>query len=76
MLFFVFCFLVELQEEACQNGSADAVPGTRNGARQDGQRLGSKEVTRQDRCQSGILHTHLDTDGALLGLIEAGSLAS
>ena len=42
--------------------------GTRDGARQDGQRV--EELRREVGGEAGILHAHLDADGAALGGIE------
>ena len=64
-------FLFHLQEDACEDGTADTVPGTADGARQYGKRLGSEEVAGKDGGKSCVLHTHLNADGALLGFAEA-----
>lgn len=64
-----------MQEESCQQGAGDAVPGTRNGTWQYRQRLGGEEGTCQYRCQSGVLHPHLDGQGPLFRRAEAGGAA-
>ena len=57
-----------------QNGARNAMVGARDGARQDGQ--GVEELGRQISGKTGILHTHLDADGAPLGGIEVSNLAN
>ena len=64
-------FLLKPQEESCEDCSTDAVPGTRDGARQYGQGLGGEEVACEDGGKTGVLHAHLDGDGTLLGFVEA-----
>ena len=51
------------------------MPGTTDGARQYGQRLGGKEIAGKHRGKTSVLHSHLNTDGALLGCIESGTFA-
>src|SRR5574344_830787 len=51
------------------------MPYAGDGTRQYRQRLRRKEVGGQIGGQSGILHTHLYTDGALLRYIETGHSA-
>ena len=59
---------VEAQEETCEDGSADTMPGAGDGARQYGEWLGGKEIASKYGGQTCVLHTHLDGDGAFLGL--------
>lgn len=64
-----------MQEESCQQGAGDAVPGTGDGTGQHGQGLGSEEGACQHRGQSGILHPHFDGQGPLFRRAEAGGAA-
>ena len=57
-----------------QDGARNAVVGARDGARQDGQ--GVEELGGEVSGKTGILHTHLDADGAPLGGIEVCNLAN
>ena len=66
---------VEAQEETCEDGTADAMPGARDGARQYGERLSSEEIACQYGGQTSVLHTNFDRDGTLLGLVEARNLS-
>lgn len=74
LLFLVFR-LVEEHEDAGKDGAADAVPCARDGAGKYGERLCGKEGVGKNRCQSGVLHAHLDGQGALLGGVEMERLA-
>ena len=67
--------VIPLQVDACEDRTRDAMPGTTDGARQYGERLSSEEVARENRGKTGILHSHLNTDGTLLGGIEACKFA-
>jgi hypothetical protein len=67
--------LLESQEQSGEDGAADAMPGTADGARQYGKGLGGKEITGENGCQSGVLHTHLNADGAFLGFVELSESA-
>ena len=62
---------VGAEEEACQEGTRDAMPGAGDGAGQYGERLGSEEGAGQHCGKSCILHPYLDGKGALLGFAEA-----
>ena len=66
--------LIPFQIDASQDGARNAVPGATNGTRKDGKWLGGKEVSGQDGGKTGVLHSHLDADGALLGCVEASQL--
>lgn len=66
--------MVPFQIDSGKDGAGNAVPGAADGARQYGEWLGSEEVARKHRGKTGILHSHLNTDGALLGGIEARQL--
>ena len=57
-----------------QNGARYTMVGARDGARQNGQ--GVEELRCQVGGKTGILHTHLDADGAPLGGIEVSNLAN
>ena len=63
--------MVPFQIDSGKDGARNAVPGTTDGARQYGKRLGGEEVARENRGKTGNLHSHLNTDGTLLGGIEA-----
>ena len=65
-----FPLFFRLQEQSGEDGAADAVPGAGDGAGQDGEGLCGKEGAGKHGGQSGVLHAHLDGDGALLGLVE------
>ena len=67
--------MVPFQIDSGKDGAGNAVPGAADGARQYGERLGSKEITRKHRGKTGVLHSYLNTDGALLGGIESGTFA-
>ena len=62
---------IPFQIDSGKDGARNTMPGTTDGARQYGERLGSKEIARKYRGKTGILHSHLNTDGTLLGSIEA-----
>lgn len=62
---------IPFQIDSGKDGARNTVPGTTDGARQYGERLGSEEVARENRGKTGILHSHLNTDGTLLGSIES-----
>ena len=71
IFFHAFCpisgrFLQELCPKCCA--------GATNGTRKDGKWLGGKEVSCRDGGKTGVLHSHLDADGALLGCVEASQL--
>lgn len=66
---------IPFQIDSCKDGAGNAVPGAADGARQYGKRLGSEEVARENRGKTGILHSHLNADGTLLGSIEARQLS-
>lgn len=63
--------MVPFQIDSGKDGAGNAVPGAADGARQYGERLGSKEIASKNRGKAGILHSHLNADGTLLGSIEA-----
>lgn len=65
---------VPFQVDSCKNCARNAVPGATNGTRKYGKWLGGKEVSGQDGGKTGVLHSHLDADGALLGCVEPASL--
>ena len=67
--------MIPFQIDSGKDGAGNAVPGAADGARQYGERLGSEEVARENRGKTGILHSHLNTDGTLLGSIESGTFA-
>ena len=67
--------VIPLQVDACEDRTRDAMPGAADGARQYGKRLGGEEVARKHRGKTGILHSHLNADGTLLGSIEARQLS-
>ena len=67
--------VVPFQIDSGKDGAGNAVPGAADGARQYGERLGSKEITRKHRGKTGVLHSYLNTDSALLGSIESGTFA-
>ena len=62
---------IPFQIDSGKDGARNTVPGTADGARQYGERLGSEEIARKHRGKTGILHSHLNADGTLLGSIEA-----
>ena len=62
---------IPFQIDSGKDGARNTVPGTTDGARQYGKRLGSKEIAGKNRGKTGILHSHLNADGTLLGGIEA-----
>ena len=66
--------MVPFQIDSCKDGAGNTVPGAADGARQYGERLGCEEVAGKYRGKTGILHSHLNTDGTLLGSIEARQL--
>ena len=67
--------MIPFQIDSGKDGAGNAVPGAADGARQYGKRLGSEEITRKHRGKTGILHSHLNADGTLLGCIESGTFA-
>ena len=67
--------MVPFQIDSGKDGARNTVPGTTDGARQYGERLGGKEIAGKYRGKTGILHSHLNTDGTLLGSIEARQLS-
>ena len=66
---------IPFQIDSCKDGAGNAVPGTADGARQYGKRLGREEVARKYRSKTGVLHAYLNTDGTLLSSIESGTFA-
>ena len=66
---------IPFQIDSCKDGARNTVPGTTDGARQYGEGLGSEEVACKYRGKTGILHSYLNTDGALLGGIESGKFS-
>ena len=67
--------MIPFQIDSGKDGAGNAVPGAADGARQYGERLGSEEITRKHRGKTGVLHSYLNTDGALLGSIESRKLS-
>ena len=67
--------MIPFQIDSGKDGAGNAVPGAADGARQYGERLGCEEVARKHRGKTGVLHSYLNTDGALLGSIESGTFA-
>ena len=67
--------MVPFQIDSGKDGAGNTVPGAADGARQYSERLGGEEVARKNRGKTGVLHSYLDTDGALLGSIESGTFA-
>ena len=65
---------IPFQIDSGKDGARNTVPGTTDGARQYGERLGGEKVARENRGKTGILHSHLNADGTLLGSIEARQL--
>ena len=63
--------VIPFQIDSGKDGARNTVPGTTDGARQYGERLGGEEVARKHRGKTGILHSYLNTDGTLLGSIES-----
>ena len=53
---------IPFQLDSGQDGARNTVPGPADGARQYGERLRGKEVTRENRGQTGILHSHNNTE--------------
>ena len=66
---------IPFQIDSGKDGARNTVPGTADGARQYGEGLSGEEVARENRGKTGILHSHLNADGTLLGSIEAGKFA-
>ena len=67
--------MIPFQIDSGEDGAGNTVPGAADGARQYGERLGGEEVARKHRGKTGILHSHLNADGTLLGGIEARQLS-
>mgnify|MGYP004654467207 FL=1 len=65
---------IPFQIDSGEDGARNTVPGTTDGARQYGEGLSCEEVARENRGKTGILHSHLNADGTLLGSIEARQL--
>ena len=65
---------IPFQIDSCKDGTGNAVPGAADGARQYGERLGCEEIAGKYRGKTGVLHSYLNTDGTLLGGIEACQL--
>lgn len=63
--------VIPFQIDSGKDGAGNTVPGAADGARQYGEGLGGEEIARKNRGKTGILHSHLNTDGALLSCIEA-----
>ena len=66
---------IPFQIDSGKDGAGNTMPGAADGARQYGERLGSEEVASKNRGKTGILHSHLNTDGTLLGGIESGKFS-
>lgn len=66
--------LIPRPEKTGKDGAANAVPGTRDGTRQNRQRLCGEERASQNGGQACILHTHLNRYRAFLGGVEACQL--
>ena len=66
---------IPFQIDSGKDGARNTVPGTTDGARQYGEGLSGEEVARENRGKTGILHSHLNTDGTLLGGIESGKIS-
>ena len=66
---------IPFQIDSGKDGARNTVPGTTDGARQYGERLGGEEVAGKHRGKTGILHSYLNTDGTLLGCIESRTFA-
>ena len=62
---------IPFQIDSGKDGARNTVPGTTDGARQYGEGLSGEEVAGKYRGKTGILHSHLNADGTLLGSIEA-----
>ena len=67
--------VIPFQIDSGKDGTRNTVPGTTDGARQYGEWLSGEEVARKNRGKTGILHSHLNADGTLLGSIEARQLS-
>ena len=63
---------VVVHEDAGEDSAGDAVPCAADGARKDGEGLRGEEGGGEDGGKSGVLHAHLDGDGAALRGGEAG----
>ena len=61
--------------DAGENGARDAVPHTGDGAGQHREGLGGEEVGGEVGGETGVLHAHLDADGALLRHVEVAEAA-
>ena len=66
--------VIPFQIDSGKDGTRNTMPGAADGARQYGEGLGGEEIARKNRGKTGILHSHLNTDGALLSCIEARQL--
>ena len=66
--------VIPFQIDSGKDSARNTVPGAADGARQYGKRLSGEEIARKHRGKTGILHSHLNTDGALLSSIEARQL--
>ena len=66
--------VIPFQIDSGKDGARNTVPGAADGARQYGEGLGGEEIARENRGKTGILHSHLNADGTLLGSIEARQL--
>ena len=67
-------YAIPFQIDSGKDGAGNTVPGAADGARQYGKRLSGEEIARKNRGKTGILHSHLNTDGTLLGSIESRQL--
>ena len=65
---------IPFQIDSCKDGARNTVPSTADSARQYGERLGCEEIAGKYRGKTGVLHSYLNTDGTLLGSIEARQL--
>ena len=67
--------VIPFQIDSGEDGAGNTVPGAADGARQYGERLRCEEVAGKNRGKTGVLHAYLNTDGTLLGGIEARQLS-
>ena len=67
--------VIPFQIDSGEDGAGNTVPGAADGARQYGEWLGGEEIARKNRGKTGILHSHLNADGTLLGGIESGKFS-
>ena len=67
--------VIPFQIDSGKDGARNTVPGTTDGARPYGERLGCEEIASKYRGKTGVLHADLNTDGTLLSGIESGTFA-